>query len=171
MELRYRQDITKLVNNEGIGLELGIAEGVFHERVLQNSNLYMYGIDMYSDRTHTHDEYKRALKRILKHPCRSTILKMRFDEALDLFPDNFFDLIYIDGYAHTGQENGKTLRDWYPKLKSNGIFAGDDYHERWPFVVDVVNKFVKEKNLQLNIVDGKEKVRWCEYPTWYVRKP
>lgn len=170
MELKYRQDVTKLINGEGIGIELGIAEGVFHERVLQNSNLFMYGVDMYCDRAHDDKEYKRALKRVLQYPCRSSILKMRFDEALGMFPDNFFDLIYIDGYAHTGQENGKTLEDWWPKLKVNGVFAGDDYHERWPMVIDVVNKFVKQKNQKLQIIDCHEKVRWCEFPTWYVIK-
>lgn len=170
MELIYRQDITKLINNRGIGIELGIAEGIFHERVLQNSELFMYGVDMYNDRTHNHDEYLRAMKRILQYPCRSSILKMRFNEALNLFPDDFFDIIYIDGYAHTGQEGGKTLIDWWPKLKKNGVFAGDDYHERWPLVIEVVDDFVKQKNQKLNIIDCHENVRWCEYPTWYVIK-
>lgn len=170
MELKYRHDVTKLINNVGIGIELGVAEGVFHERVLANSDLYMYGVDMYADRNHDHQEYKKALSRILKYPCRSSILKMKFNEALSLFPDNFFDLIYIDGYAHTGQEGGKTLSDWWPKLKTNGVFAGDDYDSRWPLVIDVVNKFVKDKQQDLQIINCREKVRWCEFPTWYVIK-
>lgn len=42
--------------------------------------------------------------------------------------------IYVDGYAHTGEDRGKTLFDWYPKLKIGGLMAGDDYHDDWPLV-------------------------------------
>ena len=42
---------------------------------------------------------------------------MTFDDAIDLFEDQFFDFIYIDGFAHTGEEGGETLIKWYRKLK------------------------------------------------------
>jgi hypothetical protein len=34
---------------------------------------------------------------------------MSFDDALDIFDDEFFDFIYIDGFAHTGEEGGNQL--------------------------------------------------------------
>lgn len=29
-----------------------------------------------------------------------------------------FDFVYIDGYAHTGEENGKTIIDWWRKVRT-----------------------------------------------------
>ena len=96
---------------------------------------------------------------------------MRFDEALSLFPDEYFDFIYIDGYAHTGQDNGKTLTDWWPKLKKGGVFSGDDYHSDWPNTMRVVNEFTAQNNLKLNIFKfTAEKGRWSNYPSWYTIK-
>lgn len=42
------------------------------------------------------------------------------------FPDNYFDLLYIDA-DHTYEGCSKDLRDWWPKMKSGGAFTGDDY--------------------------------------------
>lgn len=132
--LRLRHDVAKLAEPGGIGIELGVAEGVFAERVLRTSKLsFLYGVDMYAgDRGHDTDQCRRALARLLRFRGRHAILRMRFDEALSLFPDNHFDFAYVDGYAHTGEEEGKTLEDWFPKVKLGGNSSGDDYGERWP---------------------------------------
>lgn len=174
MELKHRHDVVKLVKSGGVGVELGVAEGVFSERVLNHSDLsFLYSIDMYAgDRGHDVAQYRRALMRLIPHRNRNAVIKMRFDEALPLFEDHYFDFIYVDGYAHTGQESGQTLKDWYPKLKPGGIFAGDDYSKDWPKVIQTVNKFAKDNNLELNIIDCKEPGSvWSEHPTWWVRKP
>jgi len=157
----------------GVGVELGVAEGIFSERIMDTEQLsFLYGIDMYAgDRGHDVEQYKTAFKRLDKHRNKYALLKMKFDEALDMFPDEHFDFIYVDGYAHTGEENGKTLTDWYPKLKKGGIFAGDDYHADWPKVVTVVDEFIASNSLKLNIIDCHEPIPYCEYPTWYVVKP
>ena len=174
VELKLRHDVVKMIANPtGIGVELGVAEGIFSERVLQHSQLsYLFSIDMYAgDRGHNVEQYKRALNRLLPYKERNSILKMRFDEALDLFPDEYFDFIYIDGYAHTGQEDGRTLEDWYPKLKSGGIFSGDDYAPHWPKVIREVDAFVARNGLQLNIINCSEPGSGSsEFPTWWVRK-
>lgn len=91
---------------------------------------------------------------------------MDFELAIDLFPNEYFDFIYIDGYAHTGQNEGKTLRQWYPKLKSGGIFSGHDYcAQRWPKTFNQVNQFLKEElNYQINFTE--ENID----PSWYIFK-
>ncbi len=38
------------------------------------------------------------------YAARSTVLRATFAEALALFPDEYFDLVYLDGYAHTGND-------------------------------------------------------------------
>lgn len=171
--LKRRDDVVTLVKSGGIGVELGVAEGAFSERILNRNVLsYLYSIDMYAgDRKHDTEQYIRALKRLDPFRDRNSVLRMRFDEAVRMFDDEYFDFIYIDGYAHTGQEGGQTLRDWFPKLKKGGVFSGDDYSEkRWPLVVQVVDEFVSEHGLQLNVIDCSEDASYSAYPTWFAIK-
>jgi hypothetical protein len=168
--LSHRQDIVTLVPN-GIAIELGVAEGVMSERMLQTGLSYLFSVDMYADRGHNINQYKRALERLMPYKERNSILKMKFNEALSLFPDEYFDLIYVDGYAHGGQENGQTLRDWYPKCKPGGIFAGDDYDSIWPKVIKEVDAFCKERKLELNVIQCRDTDVWSRSPTWFTRKP
>lgn len=173
MKLEKRQDIIKLVKPNGIGIELGVAEGVLSERLLSSNKLsHLYGVDLYNTPDHDVNQYKRALNRTERFRNNYSLLRMSFSEALDLFPDNYFDFIYIDGYAHTGQDDGQTLYDWYPKLKRGGVFSGDDYHPHFPKTVESINKFSKEHNLQVKVINCHEPYSvWSEYPTWYVLDP
>lgn len=174
VELRERYDVSRLAPPGGLGIELGVAEGVFSERVLQRSALsFLYSVDIYAgDRGHNDDEYRRALTRLMPHRARNTILRMRFDEAVKLFPDNTFDFIYVDGYAHTGQEGGQTLNEWWPKLKSGGIFAGDDYSPGWPLTKEAVDRFLGHLRLPLNVIHPQDPDSpWSQHPTWWTIKP
>jgi hypothetical protein len=80
-------------------------------------------------------------------------------------------MIYIDGYAHTGQEGGQTLRDWWPKLAPGGVFAGHDYDlAAYPQTVCAVNDFILEMDrrgirLHLQVIDEKP------HPSWWIVKP
>lgn len=87
--------------------------------------------------------------------------------ALDLFDDNYFDFVYIDGYAHTGEEGGKTLADSLPKVKIGGVIAGDDYHEKWPLVKAAVNRFIDDTGFELMLTQTVEDdVKFSNYPSW-----
>jgi hypothetical protein len=174
MTFKRRDDVATLLKPGGMGVELGVAEGGFSERILKRSKLaHLYSIDMWAgDRGHDVHQYKKAVGRLDPFKMRNSILRMRFDEALDLFPNGSCDFIYVDGYAHTGEEEGRTFRDWFPKLKSGGIFAGDDYSPEWPLVVKEVDKFVAENNLKMFVIDCQEKDDWAsQYPTWFAFKP
>lgn len=166
-----RHDIAnKLVGGGNIGIELGVAEGVFSKRMLQSGKFTMfYGVDVYGD-THDTDEYVRALKHVGIDEGRYKLLRMDFESALQLFPDNYFDLIYIDGFAHTGEEGGKTIIDWFEKLKDGGLFAGDDYHDDWPLVKWAVNHFAHQTDSDLHVTGQNEDEKWCQYPTWFLTK-
>lgn len=176
--MKKREDLIHIANNgplNGIvGVELGVAEGKYSERILQNCIIdHWYSIDMWAgDRGHDVKQYKSALSRLLPYKEINTVLRMKFDEALDLFPDQFFDVIYIDGYAHTGQESGKTLKDWWPKLKDGGLFSGDDYTSSWPATLAQVDQFSKEYNTEIKIFefDNDEKDFWSQSPSWYTIK-
>ncbi|MDJ0685764.1 MAG: class I SAM-dependent methyltransferase [Alphaproteobacteria bacterium] len=171
----FREDLGQLAPEGAVCIELGVAEGEFAEKfLLKNKQIgHLFGVDRYGDeRGHNTDEYVAALRRLTPFLSKHSLLRMSFAEALDLFPDAFFDLIYVDGYAHTGQEDGKTLQDWYPKLKPGGIFSGDDYHSKWPKVVEVVDAFAAEKSVKVSTTSKTiQQSRWSRFPSWYFRKP
>ena len=127
-----------------------------------------YGVDLYEDH-HNTKEYIGALKTIglEKNYC---LLRMSFDEAIDLFDDAYFDFIYFDGYAHTGEEGGKTFSNWFKKLKVGGMFAGDDYHDDWPLVKWAVNDMVTKIGCDLNVTIKTENTYLNRYPTWFFIK-
>jgi SAM-dependent methyltransferase len=173
-ELKCRSDVLNFVTNpKGVGIELGVAEGSFSEMILratEATDFYLYSVDMWAgDRGHNVDEYRRTIVRLEPWKARNTILKMTFDDALPLFADSYFDFIYVDGYAHTGEEDGKYFRDWWPKLKPGGIMAGDDYHRDWPRVVAAVDAFSKEVSRELHLIPNETKVdKWSQYPSWFL---
>jgi hypothetical protein len=169
----FRHEIVNFAKPNGVGIELGVAQGEFAERILKSCYLsQFYGVDRYSDH-HNEAEYLKTLARLEKHTQHTQyhLYRMTFSDALKLFPDDHFDFIYIDGYAHTGEDGGQTFYDWYPKAKSGCVFGGDDYHERWPLVIENVDRFVKHFDLSLNVVNCSEQTVWSRYPTWYVIKP
>jgi hypothetical protein len=169
-----RDDVATLFREGGSGVELGVAGGDFSERILNRSKVgYLYSIDMWEgDRGHDMQQYREAIARLSAYRDRNAILRMRFDEALPLFPDHSLDFIYVDGYAHDGELDGATFRDWFPKLKSGGIISGDDYHADWPLVVAAVDRFVAENGLELHVIDCGEADSWnSKYPTWFAMKP
>jgi len=168
-----RDDVATLFLKGGVGVELGVAAGEFSERILTRSEVsYLYSIDMWAgDRGHGVEQYREALARLAPHRTRNATLRMRFDEALPLFADSSLDFIYVDGYAHDGELNGQTFRDWYPKLKQGGIISGDDYHPDWPLVVAAVDKFVAENRLELHVINCSEDSWNSKYPTWFALKP
>lgn len=168
-----RFDILSLLEgNNNIGIELGVAAGQFSGAATSCGKFERFiGVDMYADH-HDIREYKHNLRNGYNPLTRNNIiLRMRFDEALDLFPNHSFDFIYIDGYAHTGEEGGKTFYDWWPKLKPGGLFAGDDYHEKWPLVIKYVDQFMHHHRLNFQITEVVETQGQGKFPTWFTRKP
>jgi hypothetical protein len=168
----YRHNvIDSLEGNKNYGIELGVARGVFAERMVRSGKFQkFFGVDSYAGKMeHNNNEYKTALRTVGLLENYS-LLRMRFDQALDLFNDNFFDFIYIDGFAYNGEESGKTLLDWYSKVKIGGILAGDDYSDDWPLVKQVVNKFAELTKSQLYLTEHTESIPYCKSPSWIIKK-
>lgn len=149
----------------GVGVELGVAAGAYSETLLERSGLsLLYSIDRWADH-HDEAEMHAAEQRLSRFGSRSRIIRSTFADALSLFPDGWFDFIYIDGYAHTGQDNGKTLADWWTKLKRGGMFAGHDYCPQYQPTIDAVDRFIAAHGLCLHITDE------ADYPSWWCVKP
>jgi hypothetical protein len=60
-------------------------------------------------------------------------------------------MIYIDA-SHEEDDVYKDLNNYYDLLENNGILFGDDYQKEWPGVINSVNKFSQERNMELEIV-------------------
>lgn len=167
----YRHDVLRLLEegSQLTGIELGVAGGTFSKRMLDSGRFkHFFGVDMYADH-HDVSEYKRALRLTdLFSPYR--LLRMTFDDAFDLFDDLSFDFMYVDGYAHTGEEGGDTIYKWYSKLKIGGVIAGDDYHADWPLVVNAVNTFAELTSSELYVTELVEDIAMCKYPSWAIIK-
>ena len=74
-------------------------------------------------------------------------------EVVKDFPDEYFDLIYIDA-DHSYEGCSRDLNDWYPKLRHGGYFLGDDYRRKHiPAVrfgvIEAVNEFTEKHGLSL----------------------
>ena len=160
-----RAHLALMVPAGGTVIELGVAAGKFAEEMLTIAPSIQYiGIDRWADH-HDEDEMRTAKDRLWPWRDRVGFHRMTFAEAIPKIPDAFADLIYIDGYAHTGQEGGQTLRDWWPKLRPGGIFAGHDYDGLYPETIEAVDAFVAENRLELNVIEE------LPHSSWWVRKP
>ena len=149
----------------GIGVELGVAAGDYSETILNNDSVrLLYSIDRWSDH-HDEREYQKAKQRLAKYGERSQIIRSSFEDVVDEIDNGFFDFVFIDAYAHTGQCNGRWLREWWPKLKRGGIFAGHDYDPQYQQTIEAVDEFAALNCLNITITDEQY------LPSWFCVKP
>lgn len=156
--------------NNLLGIELGVASGDFSLHMVRSGRFScFFGVDKYSDH-HNTNEYRNTLELIgvFEH---YKLLRMTFEEALPLFPDETFDFVYVDGYAHTGEEGGKTIASWLSKVKIGGVLAGHDYHPDWPLVVTAVHELCERTGFELMVTQKTESGgRLDKYPSWAIVK-
>ena len=67
-------------------------------------------------------------------------------------------VIFIDG-DHSYEGALKDIANYYPKVKSGGIFAGHDYY--WPGVNRAIGDFLTKDYDKINVL---------QYDVWYVEK-
>ena len=154
----------------GEGAELGVAGGAFSDAILRHCPrvTLLWSIDRWSDH-HNMLEYWSAAERLGAHGARSRVRRCTFTEAAAMFPAASLDWCYIDGYAHTGQDGGATLEEWWPKLRPGGVLAGHDYHADWPATRQAVDAFAARHRLEIGVT--AEYVKEREWPSWWVEKP
>jgi len=144
-----------------IGIELGVEQGKFSHYLLDNYDGWerLYGVDQYEcDGIRNDEMYIKTIEsfhnRYRRVGCNIyyTLLKLKFSEAVEVVKDESFDFIFIDGGE--GFEEGKTLSDWYPKVRPGGIFAGRAYDEKFPNQIKFLDRFLADNNLtdKLNIL-------------------
>lgn len=68
------------------------------------------------------------LNALMEFRHRTKTIEMPSVEAAKLYPDEYFDYIYIDA-CHDYWPVKKDLEAWWPKLKPGGVFSGHDLED------------------------------------------
>jgi hypothetical protein len=169
-----REDVALLSEKGCIGAELGVDTGQLSRRFLELSHFSeFHAVDKWNDPAHSEKQYEVVNKRLsVYEECK--VWRMTAQEWLSQQEDGSLGFIYIDCYAHTGQDDGSVLESAWPKLAENGVFSGDDYDRKfWPKTYEAVNQFAKRVGRGINVRDefiSKARVRMDRHPTWWFRK-
>jgi len=171
-------------NNYKIVAEVGCGYGQHSKNILTTTNINkIFMIDSY--KYYNNDGFSDGIKNIY---APSLTIDQKFDDfsymvkkdveefgdrvqfvraaslqAVDSFRDGILDAVFIDA-NHEFQHVLKDLYSWWPKVKSGGTMAGDDY---WmESVAKAVHSFASTNNLIVNfsIKDG------TDYKIYYFTK-
>ncbi len=160
--LKSRIELLKLLPKNGIVAEIGVWRGEFSSKILEHCNpKHLYLIDgwahqnpdLYNSGFNLNDEvlekeYQAVVLKFKNDP-RVTIVRAFSPEAVELFENNFFDWVYLDG-NHNYHAIKQDLYTWYEKVKVGGLIVGDDYNNTVSSqVVPAVNEFLSKYNLPL----------------------
>ena len=180
-QFNTRHEIALLAPEGSIGAELGVDAGQLSERFLNLNHFSSFHCVDKWDSTddewdkldmHGRHQYLAVAERLMQYPA-ARVWRMTAQEWAERIPDESLGFVYIDCYAHTGQDDGKILEVLWPKMIPGGVFAGDDYDPgKWRATYEAVNKFAEKIGKQVQINDSfcdPEILRiWQDAsPTWY----
>lgn len=160
--------------------EVGVQAGGFFSHLLTDNVKKAYGIDCWEKSTTDAQNDQGYSKEVLEGMYTSLVRNYLPDSRVQmikefsvagstLFPDEYFDFVYIDA-DHTYEGCLEDLVAWYPKVKKGGIIAGHDYidiigGQGVPFgVIQAVEEFSQQHNLEVHTT--KE-----DFASYYMVKP
>lgn len=124
-----RKRMLEEIGVRGVVAELGVNKGDFSEILLKITKPdVLHLVDIWGSERYHDGLFDDVRKRFLQF-IKSDVIKVHrklSTEAVDDFPDAYFDMIYID----TDHSYGTTIKEliaYAPKMKKNGIIAGHDY--------------------------------------------
>lgn len=139
------------------GIEIGVRYGDNCIKILKNTQITdLVGLD--------HKSFLKAKIITNYFPSRFEFIVGESPGYAENYDDKYFDFIYIDA-NHSYEAVRADLEAWFPKLRSNGMFCGDDYlicnnPTEGPYgVVLAVNCFLSLNGLQFHLNDI-EKINW-----------
>lgn len=166
----------KYYHNNLIGVEIGVAGGgnaYSIMNLLPMKKLYL--IDPFSWSSYEVDGYTEAsqpaftrvrdiaVKLLKPFGDRVEFIEKFSEDASGDIPDNL-DFIYVDG-NHEYDYVMRDLEMYYPKVKTGGVFGGDNFESLLPDVARAVLDFTLEKGLKIH--GGRSEASY----EWWVIKP
>jgi SAM-dependent methyltransferase len=148
-----------------VGLEIGCDIGDTSQFLVEsNPRLYLYSIDPYENYVdwngrplnEREEVFQTMMKRMEPHTLRFELVRKTSDDAVELFEENMFDFIFIDG-LHTYEQLTKDCNNYYKFLKPGGIFSGHDFT-----AIEGVNRAAKEFAESVN-----KEILTTECDVWY----
>jgi len=144
----------KKIDREIIGVEIGIWKAENIKRISEECpNIKkLYGVDPYQPygnwkRYVDEESLKNAKNQAIINTHNLKNVELFFKTSLEAskdFEDGSLDFVFIDG-NHSFESAYNDIVTWYPKVKTGGLFSGDD------FIIDGVNdalyKFKRENNM------------------------
>lgn len=146
--------------------EIGVREGINFKKMIEHNPTLAVAVDLWlddgiisrNDGANTQkeiDSFYNKFKEEMKDKPFVDIYRGYSFDVVKKFPDEFFDLVYIDA-DHTYNACLRDIRDWYPKVKNGGLLLGDDYVKGYKAkftrvrfgVVEAVQTFLEEKHLE-----------------------
>jgi len=138
--------------------ELGVYRGDHLASLIAHNPKLAVAVDAWKDfgeRPKKYDDYTQEefeaqyefVKTRFKYKPFVQIVRQTTLEAAKLFPDEYFDFVYIDA-DHNFESVYEDILAWYPKVKKGKFLAGHDYKEGFG-VVEAVDKFIKDNNLKM----------------------
>jgi hypothetical protein len=121
--------------------EIGVWNGTFMRNMLRQVGCYLdqyWGIDQWKVlekekprmmgrlKQEQWDAKYLAVCKIQTYLHNARILKLPSLEAAPLFPDGYFDMVYIDA-SHFYKHVLLDIDAWKPKVRPGGILGGHDY--------------------------------------------
>lgn len=127
-------------------ISIDLFEGINHSGDKDGQNIIHCNLN---------DEYYNLLSKYDNTNVK--IVKGDVQKVLSDFPDEYFDVIYIDA-DHSFESVYSDLNLSYKKVKKGGVIAGHDYEKKNFFGVYLaVNRFCVEKKLLINYI-SKDKL-------------
>ncbi len=146
--------------------ELGVFQGANFDLMIDHNPQVAIAIDSWrddgeisrNDMGYTQEELNNQYRDFAFRMAYKPFVKIYREHTYDAFvhfPDNYFDLAYVDA-DHSYDGCLKDVECWYPKIKPGKFFVGDDYRSARASktgvkfgVIEAVNKFAKENNLEV----------------------
>ena len=184
--LSNRDRLGSFLTNLGLvgnGVEVGVKRGVFSEKVMKEwKGEHYYIVDIWKEQENYVDVANvnqavqesfmaEALSRVSPWKDRVTVVRNYSVLASKLFPEEFFDFVYLDA-RHNYEGIKEDLHAWYPKLKQGGLFSGHDFlnaniKEGIFEVKRAVFEFADAHGLWDQVRETKESA----WTSWYFFKP
>lgn len=169
-----RHHIALLAPLNSVGAEIGVSTGQLSERFLKLNHFSVFhSVDKWDDQAHSFAQYE-GVKEKLKKYNESCVWRLTAQDFAEHIADGSLGFIYIDCYAHTGQDDGEVLRCMWPKLQAGGLFSGDDYDKRqWPKTYAAVNAFAASVGKTVMVKDDhipNAKLATDRHASWYFYK-